>query len=330
MLKGAILILAYYVIYRQVFIKHSWQDIVEHFSNFYSLWALVVPLIGIVLMMLLNWGTESLKWQFLIRKNEKISLGRSAKGVFSGVTISSMTPNRVGEYFGRVFILKKTHPVRGILMTIVGSISQLLVTMTVGGLALLFVMIVYPASIYLETIVLQSIAIAVLMISLFILGGLYFNLKIISNIADRATRRWPKVNRFANVFSYYNRRDLLRVFLFSLLRYFIFSMQFYLLMRIFHLEFNLLEGYIIIALIFLGITVIPTVALAELGVRGSVAVFVLSGFFASQNMQGFPGYELDIMAASAVLWLINIVLPALIGSIFIFDLSFFKYNRNGD
>lgn len=324
------MILAYYVIYRQVFIKHSWQDIVEHFSNFYSLWALVVPLIGIVLMMLLNWGTESLKWQFLIRKNEKISLGRSAKGVFSGVTISSMTPNRVGEYFGRVFILKKTHPVRGILMTIVGSISQLLVTMTVGGLALLFVMIVYPASIYLETIVLQSIAIAVLMISLFILGGLYFNLKIISNIADRATRRWPKVNRFANVFSYYNRRDLLRVFLFSLLRYFIFSMQFYLLMRIFHLEFNLLEGYVIIALIFLGITVIPTVALAELGVRGSVAVFVLSGFFASQNMQGFPGYELDIMAASAVLWLINIVLPALIGSIFIFDLSFFKYNRNGD
>ena len=38
-------------------------------------------------------------------------LQKSLMAVFSGITISIFTPNRIGEYFGRVFILKKKEKV---------------------------------------------------------------------------------------------------------------------------------------------------------------------------------------------------------------------------
>ena len=44
-------------------------------------------LIGVVIfMMLLNWFLESLKWRFLISKIEKVSIMRSIRAVFSGIT----------------------------------------------------------------------------------------------------------------------------------------------------------------------------------------------------------------------------------------------------
>lgn len=328
-LKLVILVLAYWAIYKQVFVNKNWTEIVSFFSEQYTLQTLVFPITGIILMMPLNWGVESIKWQYLIRKNEKISFFISLKGVFSGVTISSMTPNRIGEYFGRVFILKKTHPVRGILMTIVGSISQLLVTVTVGGLALIFSLIRYPSLLNIDSLIIQILAIFSVLIILLVLAGVYFNIRIISNIISWITRKWPKIRKFANVFSYYNRIDLLKVFLYSFLRYLIFSLQFYFLLLVFHINVNLFEGYLIISLIFLGITVIPSVALAELGIRGSVALFVIENYFKARQMNPIDGYELNIMAVSSILWLINIVLPAVIGSIFIINLSFFKNHKNG-
>ena len=59
-------------------------------------------------MMFLNWFLESLKWRFLISKIEKISINRSIRAIFSGITISTFTPNRIGEYGGRVFCLEKS------------------------------------------------------------------------------------------------------------------------------------------------------------------------------------------------------------------------------
>lgn len=323
-LKLVILVLAYWAIYKQVFINKSWTEIACFFNDHYTLDSLIFPLIGIVLMMPLNWGVESVKWQYLIRKNEELNFFTSMKGVFSGITISSMTPNRIGEYFGRVFILKKTHPIRGILMTIVGSISQLLVTVTLGSFALVFVLIRFPYLFNIDSLILQILSVLSVLFVLMLLTGLYFNIRIISNLISWMTSKWPKVKRFANVFSYYSRKDLLNVFLYSLLRYVIFSLQFYFLLQLFHINVNLFEGYLIITLVFLGITIIPSVALAELGIRSSVALFIMENFFIGSKMTQFVGYELNIMAVSSILWLINIVLPAVIGSIFIINLSFFK------
>ncbi|MGM0612445.1 MAG: lysylphosphatidylglycerol synthase domain-containing protein [Bacteroidota bacterium] len=330
LIKAAIVLVAYYVIYKQVFVHHTWDEIIQYFGENYAFSRLVFPLILIIILMIANWGIESIKWQYLIRKSETINLKTSVQGVFSGITISSLTPNRIGEYFGRVFILKKTHPVRGILMTIVGSLSQLLVTVIMGGLALLYVILRFPELIYPETPVLYGVSIVLLILFMIVVTGIYLNLKGVSGILHRLTKKWPKINRFIHVFSYYNRKELLNVFLFSLSRYLVFSSQLYILMLIFHIQLSVFEGLIIVSLIFLAITIIPSVALAEIGIRGSVAIYVIQQYFLLNELNPGSGFELNVMASTTVLWLINIILPGIIGSLFIFKLSFFNSKDNGN
>jgi hypothetical protein len=69
------------------------------------------------------------------------------------------------------------------------------------------------------------------------------------------------------------------------------------------------------ALTFLSMSVIPTIALTEIGVRGSVAIYFFG--FLSENVIG-------IMTAAFTLWIINLVIPALIGTLFVYQLKFFR------
>jgi hypothetical protein len=50
--------------------------------------------------------------------------------------------------------------------------------------------------------------------------------------------------------------------------------------------------------------ILPSIVIADLGIRGSVSIFILGQF--SENTQG-------ILTASVVLWIINIMLPSILG-----------------
>ena len=95
-------------------------------------------LVLIFLMMFLNWLIEAIKWKFLIAKIEKVSILTSLRAVFSGITVSVFTPNRIGEYGGRVFCLEKADRIQGVLITILGSMAQLLTTIFFGSMGILF------------------------------------------------------------------------------------------------------------------------------------------------------------------------------------------------
>jgi hypothetical protein len=69
------------------------------------------------------------------------------------------------------------------------------------------------------------------------------------------------------------------------------------------------------ALTFLSMSIIPTIALTEIGVRGSVAIYFFG--FLSENVVG-------IMTASFALWIINLVVPAILGVFFVYQLKFFR------
>ena len=86
--------------------------------------------------MFLNWLLDAVKWKFLIKKEEEVSLWLSIKAVFLGITVSIFTPNRVGEFGGRVFCLEKANRIKAVLITILGNMGQLLATTIFGTLAL--------------------------------------------------------------------------------------------------------------------------------------------------------------------------------------------------
>ena len=59
----------------------------------------------VVLFMFINWGLEVKKWQFLVSKIQSISFLKSLAGVFVGLPLALITPNRVGEIGGRAIVL---------------------------------------------------------------------------------------------------------------------------------------------------------------------------------------------------------------------------------
>ena len=86
------------------------------------------------------------------------------------------------------------------------------------------------------------------------------------------------------------------------------------------------QGFILIPVIYLIMAIIPSIALADLGIRGSVSLYILGLYFARYG-NGVPTPEVSILAASTALWLINLILPALLGTLFVFNLKFFRNNK---
>ena len=60
----------------------------------------------IIILVFANWGLEARKWQVILKKLERISFFTAFKAVLSGLTLSLNTPNRIGEYGGRILYVK--------------------------------------------------------------------------------------------------------------------------------------------------------------------------------------------------------------------------------
>src|SRR5512138_1826835 len=138
LIQSAILVLTLFFIYRQVFIKTDTPQLIGVLKEDFSSPGALVTLLLVMALMPVNWGIETVKWMLMIRKIENIGFLRSFQAVLSGVAISSFTPNRVGDFFGRAYILNKASHIEGILITVLGSMSQLMITVIAGSLSLLF------------------------------------------------------------------------------------------------------------------------------------------------------------------------------------------------
>ena len=279
--------------------------------------------IVLVLLMLVNWGIESLKWKWLISQSEHISFGKAYQAVLGGLAVSVFTPNRVGEFVGRVFILKKTDPLKAILLTLVGSFSQLLVTIVLGTAAYVFFAPLYLTSLMFDSSWLVTGFSFSLVTFSVVLLFLFFNIPVLHRISILIPARYSeKIKNSIDAIAGCPKSLLLKTLLLSTARYFVFSTQFYLAIRMMGLNFTMLQCMLVIPVIYLILVVIPTVALTEIGVRGSVAVF-LFGMLAGAG--GFnDNTTLAVVSASTLIWLLNIAVPSLAGVFVVFRLKFFR------
>ncbi len=312
LIKVLIAIVALWFIYREVQLKDQVTDLGGGIS-FLLKPAQLLVFVGLIALMMLNWLLEAYKWRLLISHIEKITFWKSLKAIFSGITIAIFTPNRVGEYGGRIFHLQKADRIDAALLTIVGSYAQLVVTLVTGILATIFFL---PKYIGLGPVTLiQYNLIGILMVGLcLILVILFLNTRLLTTIIN-----WlpipKKYQHYADVFQYHSSATLWKIFLASLGRYIVFTFQFFLLLQIFHVDISFANAMMMISMTYFVMTAIPTFAITELGVRGSVSVYFLG--MISTNASG-------IFTASSMLWLINLAVPALIGVVFIFQLRFFR------
>lgn len=281
--------------------------------------------------MFVNWGLESLKWKYLINKHEKINFLLSFTAVFSGITVSTFTPNRIGEFFGRVFILKKTNPWKGAFITIIGSFSQLLTTLWIGLPCLIILLYKYRTEL-LKVIGVDLIAHNILFYNicffaiLINIGLLLFYLNLINVKKINFIFKNKVLNKVFNhlkVFGEYSFKELIIVLGISSLRYLVFTIQFILTLHFFNVEVPLVLSFCMIASIYYVLSAIPTIALTEMGVRGSVALIFFPLFF-EQTSVVTNEIKMNIFFSSIFIWIINLVIPALIGSVFVLKMKFFN------
>jgi hypothetical protein len=311
-LKLAIAIAAFWLIAQKLRLKNEDVDLLQALVDL-SASKNIGYFILLLIMMLANWMLESYKWRLLMAAIEGIGFFKSMKAIFSGVTIALFTPNRVGEYGGRVFHLMKADRIEAVLLTVVGSYAQLLITIMAGLLSAIWFI---PYKIGLGPFnEIGALALGILTIATCaFLIIMYLNTAVLSSVLNRLPIP-DKYRHYTEVFSRHEPKTLLIVLLLSASRYVIFTAQFILLLHIFNVELDYFTGLMLISLTYLTMTVVPTIAITELGVRGSLAMYFLGTV--SANTVG-------IFTASSILWVINLVIPALFGVIFIFDLTFFR------
>ena len=161
-------------------------------------------------------------------------------------------------------------------------------------------------------------------ISMLFFLALYYNISLISVLVEKYfNKKWAKFRSYVAVFKKYSNKELTNVLIYSFIRYFIFNLQFYLLLRILGVNLPLLHSLFLTSALYYALTIIPTIALTELGIRGSLAIFLFELYF-SQNGGFTEKMGLAIFTASSTIWLLNIIIPALLGTLFVYRLKFFR------
>ena len=266
-------------------------------------------LLIVVFLMFLNWTTEAIKWKMLINNIEKVTIKKSLASIFTGLSFAIITPNRIGEFVGRPFLLKKENRVSGGLATFVGSLSQTIITVGSG----LFALILYFNNTLNHFLTNNQYYLLVLFSTFlfFTILILFFNPKVWIKFSLKIPffkNHYLKLSFLNN----YTSLILLKVLSLSLLRYTIFFTQFFLLLLFFGINISILNAFIAISLTYLFLFAIPSFAFAEIGIRVSLAVFFI-GMFSSNNIA--------ILLSSISLWLINLAIPAIIGSLYVIQVS---------
>lgn len=302
----------YKQIMQQPHVQTSWQAIVASFTGPQA-WKFG----AVIGLMLANWGIEARKWQLLVHHVQQLSIGEAFKAIFSGQALALNTPNRVGEYAGRIIYLKDGNRLRGVMLLIVANISQLIVTFIMGSVGLLLMQNNIANHLQqLQQLPVYSYKILTISVCLFslILLLFYYNLSWLTLFAEKIPLI-KKYHFFIEEISLLTHQHLSRILRLSVMRYFVFTLQYLLLLQVFGVQALWWQAAALVGVQFLVLAIVPSIALGELGVRGQISI-TLFGIL-SNNLVG-------IIATSAGIWLINLIVPAIVGSICILTVRIFK------
>ncbi len=294
-------------------LPETWNVLKE---SLYEQWPLLLLMIA---LMIVNWTFEAKKWQILISPVQRVSLFKGFKAVLSGLSFGLFIPNGMGEYLGRMLYLNEGNRLKSIAVSFMGSLSQLLITLITGVLGLYYLMFVKDINVAgatgLSFIWFKALLYAVFIAIAFFLF-LYFKIGWVSGFFQNIPFVYK--HRFLiEALKTFDTPTLFKVLFVSLLRFSVFVLQYLLMFYLFKVEIALASAISSICVMFLLIAIVPTIPIAELGVRGEISLIIFG--MLSTNTIG-------ILSATVLIWLINLIAPAMIGSLFVLSVKVFKKN----
>jgi uncharacterized membrane protein YbhN (UPF0104 family) len=306
--RGTISLLALsYIIFRlQKEPLEHWQGLLDMEPEAFGLILLVL------LMAPLNWALEAAKWRIMVAPYYPgISLGKAFRAVLAGMTTGIFTPGGFGAFVGRVMSLESGRRVEATVLSLVDGLAQMGITLWMGGLAVMYFLEAEAQT--LETKLLLQPSFFPLIEGTVGLGMLLaLFCALFPQLPVRLLMRWEKIHglagRMISALGQLDRWRLLPVLGLALLRYLVFSSQYLLLLYAFGYAGSPGLGLALISTVLLLKSLVPSIALSELGIRESVALAVMGAFGVA---------ALTAFSSTFLLYLINIILPALLGIRFV-------------
>lgn len=277
-------------------LKEGWQSPV----NRWAIFALVlVPL---------NWILEAVKWQVLAIRVTSTSFMRSLEAVLAGLCLGMVTPRSLGDYAGRLLVHRGQDKVRLVGAVLLNRIVQSLSTYACGiaGILILVERLGLWNSDELLWLLIPAFMGTVAIVLLMGPGGR----KILWWLKQKYGE---KVVKWISVMSEYTIKEMLLINGWSFIRYAVFTLQYLFLLWWANIQLPALLLVAAIAATFLLKSLLPAFNfLSELGVREFSALIVFSAL-------ELPHAE--VIAASLLLWFMNICLPALLGLVVVLKLK---------
>ena len=300
-IKIIVVIAAYLFAWTKLSQSADWSSIAKYQSMLDATDYATILLI--FLLMFLNWTLEAFKWKYSIRKTERISFFKAFTAVWTGVTIGTVTPNRIGEFAGRIMFLKPENRKIAATQTLYGDLSQFITTIMFGiiGISIFFATKSNNFNCTFSEISILVISFSALTISLLVF--FYFNSLIhcISKIGFL-----KKILKSFTPSAKYKTREKLLILILSIVRYAVFSFQFFLAVRVLKIDINLIDCLTATSSMYLAVHLFPNIALAEPGVRISFSAIFFGAF--TQSISG-------VAIASLIIYFINVLLPIFVGGL---------------
>lgn len=249
--------------------------------------------IACLLLSFVNWGLESGKWMYLV--NEGASFERflkSFKSVCAGVSTSIFMPNRSGDFIGRMVGYGYKSKKEIVYLSVVSGIAQLVCTILFGGIGLY--LLVQDYSIVADWN--------------FLLVGFGLTMLVFGTIVGWKRKEIKHKLVLWGFTSTVKVNAITSVIFLSLFRYIVFIIQYFLIMKLVGIDISFYTAFVFTSVLFFVMAIVPTFFLSEIGVKGAVMIYLFS-------LIGIPA--INCMGASVFIWILNLALPALLGSWFI-------------
>lgn len=295
LVQWLLIVAAYgYLIYR-LSTYDDWSSLSTHFHHAYA-WQYIALVLAIALFPL-NILFESIKWRYLLQDIEPMSIAQAQRQTYFGFIGAFLTPSRVGDYPARVTMMRnKHHWAQAITLGFVGTLA----------LAFLQVMVGMPSCIILLERVGDMRSMEIICAAVFVL--MILCIIFYPSLSLRCAR---KVNdgKWKDIFiclSQFSHKRFATTFLLSMLRYTVYCLQLWLVLCFCGIELTALEAIISIPAYYLLVTVTPSVPVVDAAVRGSWSMVIFSLF--TPNIPA-------IAIAAILLWVLNTILPMLVGTL---------------
>ena len=278
---------------------------VEYDKIVYALSNANLYIIAVVLLLgIINIYLQYAKWNLtsraVLRVNDKL---KSIHSLFYGFSAGIITPLRIGEYFGRGIEFKDRSLLQVTLATLVDKFFPLIIVAFIGSISsLLFIYFYYQVSLYIVIALFIIIFTLFYIFILLILSNKFWDTVLFSRI--KSSQKLKTFFDRLKVFQNLDKKYFYKMFLISFLFYSCFLIQYGLLVTAFSNHYNFLNYLWAANLIMFTKTIIPPVSMGELGIREGASVYFLTQMGESASVA---------FNASILLFIINLLIPALIG-----------------